>query len=64
MAPASWLESGVERVANVCDLVGKAKHSNRRKMRLRSTKDYFLTWVAIVAGKAKISSKLSLADTM
>jgi hypothetical protein len=42
----------------------KAKHSNRRKMRLRSTKDYFLTRVAIVAGKAKISSKLSLADTM
>jgi serine/threonine-protein kinase len=39
----------------------KAKHSNRHKMRLRSTKDYFLTRVAIVAGKAKISSKFSLA---
>ena len=42
----------------------KAKHSNRHKMRLRSTKDYFLTRVAIVARKAKISSKFSLAGNI
>ena len=41
--------------------MGKPQHNNRRKMRLRSTKDNFRARVAIVAGKAKISSKFSRA---
>ncbi len=46
------------------DLKGKPKHSNRCKMRLRSTMHYFLTRAAIALGKAKISSNFFLADNI